>query len=131
MTIPSLRRSAPRAALAALVLLLAACSKAPTYEFTATTQDITTGAGFVEVGLKKMSTGNTVENAVIVATRIDMAPDGMQQMASTVVPQGMSSPGVFRFGVNLGMAGKWELHLSAKVPDKAEPVEGSVIFTVK
>lgn len=124
-----------RAALAvvlAALLGLAACGKtAQPFEFTTTTSDLMIGVGTVEVRLKDTSTGTFVEDAVITATRLDMEPDGMKDMTTSVDPQGMSAPGVYRFSGTFKMAGRWQLSLTAQVPGHEQPVRGAVVFNVR
>ena len=124
-------RIAPIAAVAALVLTLASCSKTEPYEFTTATAEVAMGTTVVEVRLKDTKSGTFVENAVITATRLDMTPGGMSEMTSPIEPQGSSGPGVFRFGGNFKMAGQWRLSLSAQVPGQAQPVQGTVVLNVK
>ena len=59
----------------------------------------------VSVRLKHKATGKPVTDAVIVQTRIDMAPDGMGDMASPLTPVPSNEPGVYAFKTELGMAG--------------------------
>jgi len=82
----------------------------------------------VSVRLKHKATGKPVMDAVIVTTRIDMAPDGMADMASplTLVPS--SEPGIYSFKTELSMAGQWLLSIAAKVQGEPETVVGKVIF---
>ena len=132
MTFPFIARSASLAVFVAAFLTLSACSK-PTapFEFTTTTSDVAMGSSVVEVHLKNTSTGSFVEDAVITATRLDMAPDGMGEMTTPIESQGASAPGVYRFGGNFKMAGQWQLSLSAQVPGQAQPVQGTVVLNVK
>jgi len=124
-------RTAPLALLASMLLTLAACGQSvPPYEFTTATHEVARGATIVEVLLKNNATGTTVTDAVITATRLDMSPDGMQAMASTVEPQGASEAGVYRFNAKFTMAGRWALSLRASVPGEPKPINGTVIFTV-
>jgi hypothetical protein len=131
MSISLPRRFAPFAGFAAFALLLAACGKSPTHEFTTETPEVALGAQVVDVRLKNIASGSFVEDAVITATRLDMAPDGMQSMSSTIEPRGTAAPGVYRFNAKFRMAGRWALALSAKVPGQSDPIEGTVIFTAK
>jgi hypothetical protein len=128
---PSLRRIAPFAAVAAMLLVLAACGKTPPFEFTTETPEVALGTAVVEVRLKNTTAGTFVSDAVITATRLDMGPDGMRDMTSAVAPLGMGEPGVYRFNARFTMAGQWALTLSARVPGEADPVTGSVTFRVR
>jgi hypothetical protein len=82
----------------------------------------------VSVRLKHKSTGKPVTDAVIVQTRIDMAPDGMADMASPLTPVPSNEPGVYSFKTELSMAGRWLLSISAKVQGEPEAVVGKVTF---
>lgn len=85
----------------------------------------------VAVRLKHKATGKPVADAVIVQTRIDMAPDGMPTMASPLTPVKGSEPGVYAFKTNLNMAGRWLLSISAKVQGERETVVGKITFRAK
>jgi hypothetical protein len=39
--------------------------------------------------------------------------------------------GLYRFSIDTGMAGKWELVLTAKVPGETAPVTSKVIYDAK
>jgi YtkA-like len=84
----------------------------------------------VAVRLLHKPTGKPVTDAVIVQTRLDMAPDGMASMATAHVPLPSPEPGVYAFKASLTMAGRWLLTISAKVKDEPDPVVGKVIFKV-
>src|SRR5437773_963505 len=64
-----------------------------------------------------------ITDAVIVQTRIDMAPDGMAEMAS-----GLTQPGVYSFKTELPMPGRWLLSVAAKVQGEPETVIGKITF---
>jgi hypothetical protein len=82
----------------------------------------------VSVRLKHKPTGKPVTDAVIVQSRIDMAPEGMAEMASPLTPVPSSEPGVYSFKTELSMAGQWLLSLAAKVQGEPETVVGKVTF---
>jgi YtkA-like len=82
----------------------------------------------VSVRLKNKRTGQPVTDAVIVQTRIDMAPDGMAEMASPLTPVPSPEPGVYAFKTELSMAGRWLLSLAAKVQGEPETVVGKITF---
>lgn len=77
----------------------------------------------IAVRLVNKRTGQAVPDAVIFATRIDMAPDGMPTMDAPLEPMPPPEPGVYRFATALMMAGGWELSLAAKVQGE----EGTVV----
>ena len=82
----------------------------------------------VSVRLKHKATGKPVTDAVIVQTRIDMAPDGMGEMASPLTAVPGNEPGVYSFKTDLSMAGRWLLSIAAKVQGEAETVVGKITF---
>src|SRR5262245_13552324 len=82
----------------------------------------------VSVRLKHKASGKPVTDAVIVQTRIDMAPDGMGEMASPLTAVPSTEPGVYSFKTDLGMAGRWLLSIGAKVQGEPETVVGKITF---
>ena len=82
----------------------------------------------VSVRLKHKATGKPVTDAVIVQTRIDMAPDGMAEMASPLAAVPSNEPGIYSFKTDLGMAGRWLLSIAAKGQGEAETVVGKITF---
>ena len=69
--------------------------------------------------------------ATIVEAKTDMGPGGMAEMSGKVTPVASDQAGLFRFSVETGMAGKWELVLIAKVPRETTPVSGKLIYDAK
>jgi len=84
----------------------------------------------VAVRLITKATGKPVADAVIVQTRIDMAPEGMGDMASPLAPQPSPAPGVYAFKSELSMQGRWLFSIAAKVQGEPETVVGKVTFKV-
>ena len=82
----------------------------------------------ITVKLVDKTTGKAIPDAVIFATRLDMAPDGMQEMATKVTPMLGTEPGTYRFKASLGMAGRWQLSLGAKVQGEAGTVENKLVI---
>lgn len=117
-------------ALASLVVAPQAAKAAPEdYEFQLVQNEIKQGDGaVVAIRLVDKKTGKPVENAVIFATRMDMAPDGMEMMTTTVEPMPSQEPGVYRFKTNLTMAGGWQFSVAAKVQGEAETVESKLVL---
>ena len=68
-----------------------------------------------------------VADAVIVRTRVDMAPDGMADMVSPVAQLPATEPGVYSFKTDLPMAGRYLVSIAAKVQGEVETVVGKVI----
>lgn len=117
-------------ALASLIVVSHAATAAPEdYEFQLVDTEIKQGDGaVVAIRLVDKKTGAPVENAVIFATRLDMAPDGMEMMTTTVEPLPSEEPGVYRFKTNLTMAGGWQFSVAAKVQGEAETVESKLVL---
>ena len=82
----------------------------------------------IAVRLLHKPSGKPVTDAVIVQTRLDMAPDGMASMATAHVPLPSPEPGVYAFKAALTMAGRWLLTISAKVEGESDPVVGKIVF---
>jgi hypothetical protein len=55
----------------------------------------------------------------------------MAEMSDKVTPVASDHPDLYRFSIETGMAGKWELALAAKVPGETAPVTGKVIYNAK
>jgi predicted metal-binding membrane protein len=75
--------------------------------------------------------GKPIEGAVIVAANTDMGPDGMPEMIGAVTPVASDRPDLYRFSIETGMAGRWELTLTAKVPGAAAAITGKVEYKAK
>jgi hypothetical protein len=82
----------------------------------------------VAVRLRHKPSGKPVPDAVIIRTRIDMAPDGMADMESPVSLVASNEPGVYAFKTDLSMAGRYLLTVAAKVQGEPETVVGKVII---
>ena len=82
----------------------------------------------IAVRLTDKRTGKAVPGAVIFAERIDMAPDGMEGMSSSIAAIPSTEPGVYRFKINLTMAGGWRLSLGAKVQGETGTLENRLTF---
>ncbi len=119
------------AALAATMTLAgtAAFATASDYTFEPVNTDVKKGDDVtVAVRLTNKLTGKPVSDAVIIRTRVDMAPDGMAEMESPVAPVPASESGIYAFKTDLPMAGRYQLSLSAKVQGEAETVSGKVVI---
>ena len=102
------------------------------YEFQLVDQAIKTGPDkIITVRLINKASGKPVPDAVIFATRLDMAPDGMQEMATKVTPMPGTEPGTYRFKATLSMAGHWQLSLGAKVQGETGTVENKIVITAQ
>ncbi|MGE3829662.1 MAG: FixH family protein [Parvibaculaceae bacterium] len=120
-----------RAALAATLMLAAiqgsARAAASDYEFQLTQAEISQGdAAVIAVRLIDKRSGGPVSDAVIFATRLDMAPDGMETMTTKIEALPATEPGIYRFKANLSMEGGWRLSLAAKVQGEAETVQSEL-----
>ena len=82
----------------------------------------------VSVRLRHKATGKPITDAVIVQSRIDMAPDGMAEMASPITPAPSNEPGVYSFMADLSMPGRWLLSVATKVQGEPETVVGKITF---
>ncbi len=81
----------------------------------------------VAVRLIHKPTGKPVADAVIIRTRVDMAPDGMAEMQSPVTAVPATEVGVYAFKTDLPTAGRYQLSVAAKVQGEPETVVGKVI----
>ena len=105
-----------------------AFAAASDYAFEAVTAEMKKGDDVtVAVRLVHKPTGKPVADAVIIRTRVDMAPDGMADMQSPVSPLPAGEPGVYAFKTDLPMAGRYQLSIAAKVQGEPETVTGKVI----
>jgi YtkA-like len=127
-----------RAIAAALIALsLAAAPKLAfaaitDYEFQLVEPTVQPGADkIVTVRLVNTKTGNPVADAVVFASRLDMSPDGMQEMATKVTAMPGTEPGTYRFKATFGMAGRWQLSLGAKVQGETGTVESKLVITAQ
>ncbi len=98
------------------------------YEFQLVDKTVKKGDAIISVRLIHKPDGKPVPDAVIFATRLDMAPDGMQEMATKVTPMPGTEPGTYRFKANLTMAGGWQLSLGAKVQGETGTVENKLVL---
>jgi YtkA-like len=102
------------------------------YEFQLVDQTVQAGPDkVITVRLMNTKTGKPVPDAVIFATRLDMAPDGMQEMATKIAPMPGGEPGTYKFKATFGMAGRWQLSLGAKVQGETGTVENKLVITAQ
>ena len=102
------------------------------YEFKLVEPTVAVGTDkIVTVQLVNKKTGKPVPDAVIFATRLDMAPDGMQEMATKIAPVPGGEPGTYKFKATFGMAGRWQLSLGAKVQGETGTVENKLVITAQ
>ena len=102
------------------------------YEFKLTEPSVAVGKDkIVTVQLVNKKTGKAVPDAVIFATRLDMGPEGMPEMATKIVREPGGEPGSYRFKAAFGMEGRWQLSLGAKVQGETGTVESKLVITAQ
>ena len=121
-------------------LIVAACGGSSTaaladikdYKFELVDQMVQAGPDrVITVRLMNTRTGKPVPDAVIFATRLDMAPDAMQEMATKVTPLPAAEPGTYKFKASFSMVGRWQLSLGAKVQGESGTVEDKFVITAR
>jgi YtkA-like protein len=103
------------------------------YEFKLVEPTVTVGKDkIVTVRLVNKTTGKPVPDAVIFATRLDMAPEGMPEMATKIaLDPAKTEPGSYKFKATFGMEGKWQFSIGAKVQGETGTVEGKLVITAQ
>jgi hypothetical protein len=102
------------------------------YKFELIDQTIQAGPDkVITVRLMNTKTGKPVPDAVIFASRLDMTPDGMQEMVTKIAPMQGGEPGTYKFKATFGMAGRWQLSLGAKVQGETGTVENKFVITAQ
>jgi hypothetical protein len=91
-------------------------------------QTVKKGDTIIAVRLTHKPDGKPVPDAVIFATRLDMSPDGMQEMTTKIAPMPSTEPGVYKFKATVSMAGGWQLSLGAKVQGETGTVESKLVI---
>ena len=89
------------------------------------------GKTAVTVRLVHVPDNKPVAGAVLFESKTDMGPGGMAEMAGKVSPLPSDQPGIYRFQIETGMAGKWALNLGAKVQGEAGTVRGNLVYEAK
>ena len=99
------------------------------YEFQLVQNEIKKGGdAILAVRLIDKRSGKPVPDAVIIAKRVDMAPDGMAEMAEPIEQLPSTEPGVYRFKAAVVMPGGWRLSLGAKVQGETGTAESKLEF---
>ena len=98
------------------------------YEFQLVDKTVKKGDAVIAVRLIHKADGKPVSDAVIFATRLDMAPDGMETMKTTIEAMPSTEPGVYRFKAAFTMEGGWQLSLGAKVQGESGTVETKLVL---
>lgn len=102
------------------------------YEFKLVESTVTVGKDkIVTVRLANKKTGKPAPEAVIFATRLDMAPEGMPEMVTKIAREPGGEPGSYRFKAAFGMEGKWLLSLGAKVQGEIGTIESKLVITAQ
>ena len=118
------------AALLSLSMFVSSAGAAPTdYRFElAQAQPAGPGKTDLSVRLLHVPDKKPVAGAVLFETKADMTPAGMADMTGKVTPLPSDQPGLYRFQVETGMAGNWQLGLGAKVQGETGTVRGTIPF---
>ena len=98
------------------------------YEFQLVDKTVRKGDAVISVRLVHKPDGKPVPDAVIFAKRMDMAPDGMETMKTTIEPMPSTEPGIYKFKADVTMEGGWQLSLAAKVQGETGTVENKLII---
>ena len=98
------------------------------YEFQLVDQTVKKGDAIISVRLIHKPDGKPVSGAVIFAKRLDMAPDGMETMKTSIEAMPSTEPGVYKFKAAVTMEGGWQLSLGAKVQGETGTVENKLIL---
>src|SRR5437588_8249306 len=127
-----------RAVQAALIAAAIGCASTQAladisdYRFELVDQTVKAGPDkIVTIRLMNHKTGKAVPGAVIFATRLDMAPDAMQEMVTKVTPVPDAEPGTYKFQATFGMAGRWQLSLGAKLQGETGTLENKLVVTAQ
>ena len=94
-------------------------------------QPVAPGKTAVTVRLVHEPDNKPVAGAVLFESKTDMGPDGMAEMTGKVSSQPSDQPGIYRFQIETGMAGRWRLALGAKVQGEAGTVRGDLVYEAK
>ena len=89
------------------------------------------GKTTLSVRLVDLHDKKPVNGAIIIEAKTDMGPSGMAGMSGTVVPASSEQPGLYRFLIETGMPGRWELILTAKVQGEVAPITGKITYDTK
>ena len=127
-----------RAMQAALIVAAIGCTSTRAladisdYRFELVDQAVKAGPDkIITIRLMNHKTGKPVPGAVIFATRLDMAPDAMQEMVTKVTPVPGGEPGTYKFQATFGMAGRWQLSVGAKIQGETGTLENKLVITAQ
>lgn len=99
------------------------------YEFRLVEPTVKKGERVFAVQLLNKATGKPVPDAVIFAVRLDMEPDGMEDMDTRIAAVPAGEPGIYSFKANFSMTGRWRLSLGAKVQGENGTVDNKLLIT--
>ena len=94
-------------------------------------QPVSPGKTTVAVRLVHVPDNKPVAGAVLFESKTDMGPGGMAEMTGKVSPLSSDQPGIYRFQIETGMAGKWQIALGAKVQGETGTVRGNLVYEAK
>ena len=101
------------------------------YEFKVIETALPQGDGAIlTVAVTDLRTQAPVTDAVIFATRLDMAPDGMATMTTPVAALASDVSGQYRFKADLGMAGAWRFSIAVHLDAETEVIRREIILRV-
>lgn len=101
------------------------------YEFKVIETNLPLGDdAILTLAVTDLRTHAPVTDAVIFATRLDMAPDGMATMKSPVEALPSQVPGQYRFQADLGMAGAWRFSIAVHFDNETEVIRREIILRV-
>jgi hypothetical protein len=98
------------------------------YAFELVRAQIKKGEGAVDVRLVHKPDAKPVADAVIFATRLDMAPDDMESMTSAIDMAQSPGPGLYRFKVDLTDEGRWRISIAAKIQGETGTLQSRLIL---
>ncbi len=98
------------------------------YEFQLVDQAVKKGDAIIAVRLIHRPDGKSVSNAVITATRLDMAPEGMKTVKATGEAMPSIELGVYRFKAAVTTEGGWQLSLGPKVQGETGAIENKFVL---
>ena len=101
------------------------------YEFRLVEPTVKKGERVFAVQLLNKATGTPVPDAVIFAVRLDMEPDGMEDMDTRIAAVPGGEPGIYSFKANFSMTGRWRLSLGAKVQGESGTVDNKLLITAQ
>jgi predicted metal-binding membrane protein len=89
------------------------------------------GKTTVTVRLLHVPDKKPVDEATIIESKTNMGPSGMAEMSGKVSVLTSNQPGLYRFSIETGMAGKWELLLTVRRHREAAPITGSIVYEAR